>query len=70
MDLRSVECFLKVAETLHFARAATELHVSQPALSQRIKPSRTRSAWLAAAWIGDRPSPTARRFLEVVEALV
>jgi DNA-binding transcriptional LysR family regulator len=37
MDLRSVECFLRVAETLHFARAATELHLSQPALSQRIK---------------------------------
>lgn len=37
MDLRSVECFLSVAQTLHFARAATELHLSQPALSQRIK---------------------------------
>lgn len=37
MDLRSVECFVRVAETLHFARAATELHLSQPALSQRIR---------------------------------
>ncbi|WP_280402442.1 LysR family transcriptional regulator [Nocardia carnea] len=37
MDLRSVECFLHVAQTLHFARAAAELHLSQPALSQRIR---------------------------------
>ncbi|MFC8526084.1 LysR family transcriptional regulator [Nocardia sp. NPDC057227] len=37
MDLRSIECFLRVAETLHFARAAEELHLSQPALSQRIR---------------------------------
>ncbi|MGW0252047.1 LysR family transcriptional regulator [Nocardia goodfellowii] len=37
MDLRSVECFLRVAETLHFGRAAEELHLSQPALSQRIR---------------------------------
>jgi DNA-binding transcriptional LysR family regulator len=37
MDLRSVECFIRVAETLHFGRAATELHLSQPALSQRIR---------------------------------
>ena len=37
MDLRSVQCLLCVAETLHFGRAAEELHLSQPALSQRIK---------------------------------
>lgn len=37
MDLRSVECFLRVADTLHFAQAAAELHLSQPALSQRIR---------------------------------
>ncbi|MET0900423.1 MAG: LysR substrate-binding domain-containing protein [Mycobacterium sp.] len=37
MDLRSVQCLLRVAETLHFGRAAQELHLSQPALSQRIK---------------------------------
>jgi DNA-binding transcriptional LysR family regulator len=37
VDLRSVQCFLKVADTLHFGRASDELHLSQPALSQRIK---------------------------------
>ena len=37
MDTRSVACFLHVAETLHFGRAAVELHLSQPALSQRIR---------------------------------
>lgn len=37
MDLRSVECFIRVTETLHFGRAAAELHLSQPALSQRIR---------------------------------
>jgi DNA-binding transcriptional LysR family regulator len=37
VDLRSVECFIRVTETLHFGRAADELHLSQPALSQRIR---------------------------------
>ena len=37
VNLRSVECFIRVAETLHFGRAATDLHLSQPALSQRIR---------------------------------
>jgi DNA-binding transcriptional LysR family regulator len=37
MDLRSIECFVRVAETLHFGRASVDLHLSQPALSQRIR---------------------------------
>ncbi|MEQ4210208.1 LysR family transcriptional regulator [Actinopolymorpha sp. B9G3] len=37
MDLRSVECFVAVADLLHFGRAASSLHLSQPALSGRIR---------------------------------
>lgn len=36
-DFRSVDFFLKVAETLNFTRAAQELYISQPALSKCIR---------------------------------
>jgi DNA-binding transcriptional LysR family regulator len=37
MNLREVECFLKVAEHLHFGKAAEELFLGQPAVSESIR---------------------------------
>lgn len=37
VDLRDLQALLVLAETLHFGRAADRLHVSQPALSKRIR---------------------------------
>ena len=36
MDLKSLRCFIAVAERLNFSRAAESLYLSQPALSLRI----------------------------------
>ena len=36
MNTMQLACFLKVAETLNFARAAEQLHVTQPAVTQQI----------------------------------
>jgi len=37
MDIRTLACFIAVADTLNFRRAALQLHLTQPALSARIQ---------------------------------
>lgn len=37
MDIRKIEYFMKVAETLNFSKASAELHISHQALSKQIQ---------------------------------
>ena len=37
MNFRQLECFVVVAEHLHFTKAAEQLRIAQPALSQQIR---------------------------------
>ena len=36
MDIRAIRCFIALAETLHFTKAAERLYLSQPTLSRQI----------------------------------
>jgi DNA-binding transcriptional LysR family regulator len=37
MDRKSLECFIALAEELHFHRAAARCHISQPGISQQLR---------------------------------
>ena len=37
MELSELRSFMTLCETLHFGRAATRLHITQPALTKQIK---------------------------------
>lgn len=76
MELRQLRYFVAVADAAHFTRAAAELHVAQPALSQQIRALErelgvdlfertTRSVRLTAA--GASLLPHARRAMAAVE---
>jgi DNA-binding transcriptional LysR family regulator len=72
MDLRSLACFVAVADHLHFRKAAERLNITQPALSQRI---RTLEEDVGAALLErDRRhvalTPAGKAFLEPARAAI
>lgn len=77
MHLRHLVSFVAVAESLNFSRAAQELHVAQPAVSQQIRALETELGVMLFDRIGKRVSlteagrallPYARQILALVTA--
>lgn len=78
MDLRQLECFVAVADDLHFGRAAERLHIGQPSVSEQIRrlerdlgePLFLRtSRRVELTSLGELLLPDARRALEAVHAV-
>jgi LysR family transcriptional regulator, benzoate and cis,cis-muconate-responsive activator of ben and cat genes len=51
VNLRTLQYFVVLAEELNFSRAAQQLHVAQPALSQQIRG--LEKDWAPSWWTGD-----------------